>query len=54
MPEYSFRCQKCKKSFAKLMTFSQHDTVKPTCPKCSSRKVFQKVGSFAAITAKKS
>jgi len=54
MPEYSYRCENCGKSFTKIMGMKEHETTKVTCPKCSSRKVHQKITVFNAKTSKKS
>jgi len=54
MPEYSYRCGDCGKSFTKTMAMKEHDTAKVTCPKCSSRNIRQKVTLFNAKTSKKS
>ncbi len=54
MPEYSYRCEACGKSFTKTMGILKHETAKITCPKCSSRKVRQQITTFAVSTKKKS
>jgi hypothetical protein len=36
------------------MGIKEHETAKIVCPKCSSKKVQQRISSFAAITGKKS
>jgi putative FmdB family regulatory protein len=54
MPTYEYRCEKCGQTFEKTMGLSQHaKQPKPSCPKCSSRKVEQLVSRFQAITNKK-
>lgn len=54
MPEYSYRCEDCRKSFAITMGMKEHGTAVVTCPKCSSKKVRQKINQFTPITSKKS
>ncbi len=54
MPEYSYRCEACGKSFTKAMGILKHETAKIVCPKCSSRKVRQQITTFSASTKKKS
>ena len=54
MPHYDFICQKCKKSFSRIMNFAEHEAGKVVCPKCKSKKVEQKVTTFFTVTSKKS
>ena len=54
MPDYEYRCEECGKRFSVTMGIKAHDTAKVKCPKCSSRKVRQRVSAFHAITSKKS
>lgn len=54
MPMYEYRCAACKRSFTVRHSIEEHDRKRPKCPKCGSRKVEQKFGSFFAKTAKKS
>jgi putative FmdB family regulatory protein len=54
MPEYGYRCEACGKRFTKIMGMAEHDRARVKCPKCSSGKVRQTVGSFVPITSKKS
>jgi len=39
MPTYQYRCEKCGKRFERTETISEHEAVKPQCPKCGSKKV---------------
>ncbi|MCX5661493.1 MAG: zinc ribbon domain-containing protein [Planctomycetota bacterium] len=48
MATYEYRCKKCKRTFEKTMTFSEHDRSKPACPKCKSRSVEQRPSLFQA------
>lgn len=54
MPTYSYRCEACRKTFSLQMTIAEHDKKRLRCPKCSSRKVRQQLGSFGVKTSKKS
>ncbi len=54
MPEYSYRCEACGKNFGKSMGMKEHETAVIACPKCSSKKVRQKINQFTPITSKKS
>ncbi len=54
MPTYEYVCDNCRHMWSCVMTFSQRQKAsRPTCPKCRSRKVHQKMSSFAAVTARK-
>jgi putative FmdB family regulatory protein len=39
MPTYQYRCEKCGKRFERTETITEHEAVKPQCPKCGSKKV---------------
>jgi putative FmdB family regulatory protein len=39
MPTYQYRCEKCGKKFERTETISEHEAIKPKCPKCGSKKV---------------
>lgn len=54
MPDYEFRCQKCKKKFTEKLTFQQYDQHKVKCPKCGSTTVEPVVHATFAKTSKKS
>lgn len=55
MAYYEFQCTHCRKHFTLKQTFAEHDREpKPKCPKCSSRKVNQLIGSVHVKTSKKS
>lgn len=54
MPTYEYRCEKCGEEFARIMSISEHDTAKPTCPKCGSEEVQQLVSHFMTKTSRKS
>ncbi len=54
MPAYDYECKECKKNFTLTMTIGDHDKARVVCPKCKSRKVEQRFGTFFAVTSKKS
>jgi putative FmdB family regulatory protein len=39
MPAYQYRCDKCGEAFERTETISEHETAKPQCPKCGSKRV---------------
>jgi putative FmdB family regulatory protein len=54
MPTYEYRCEKCNRKFALVMSISEHDRRRPKCPKCGSGRVTQMISAFFAQTGKKS
>jgi putative FmdB family regulatory protein len=55
MPEYHFVCKDCKKPFSKVLTLSEYETAKITCPKCGSREVEQQISpSYTSPRSKSS
>ncbi|MFH1566404.1 MAG: FmdB family zinc ribbon protein [Gemmatimonadota bacterium] len=54
MPQYDFRCLKCKKAFALNMTMAEYGRRKHKCPKCRSTRVQRQLTGFFAQTKKKS
>jgi putative FmdB family regulatory protein len=54
MPLYEYVCEDCKKQFTTVLTLSEHDAEKVTCPHCGSKNVEQLVSAFYAVTSKKS
>ncbi len=54
MPTYEYRCDRCGEEFGRVMSLSEHETVKVTCPKCSSAEVTQLLTGFIAKTSRKS
>jgi len=54
MPSYEYACKACKKTFSLILSITDHDKKRVTCPKCKSRKVEQQFGSFFTVTSKKS
>lgn len=54
MPTYEYQCQDCGNEFSQMMSISDRDKKKVSCPECDSRKVDQLVSGFMAITSRKS
>ena len=54
MPTYVYKCMKCKNEYDVIMTISEHEKKKPTCPACRSNSVEQLITSFNVRTSKKS
>ena len=53
MPTYQYRCNKCGKKFERNETISEHEAMKPKCPKCGSKKVSFVPGNIYVVTSKK-
>ena len=54
MPTYEYKCEACKEEFTLIMSFSERENAKVTCPKCQSDKVKQLVSTFTSKTSRKS
>jgi len=54
MPTYQYRCEKCGRRFERTETISEHEAVKPQCPKCGSKKIIFVPGRVFVVTSKKS
>jgi putative FmdB family regulatory protein len=54
MPTYVFRCVKCGHEFERVMTVTQREKARPSCPKCKGRKVQPVLSGFFAKTSRKS
>jgi putative FmdB family regulatory protein len=54
MPTYVYRCTKCNHQFEMVMTVAEHDSKRPVCPKCGSRKTEHRFSGFFAVTSRKS
>ncbi len=54
MPTYEFYCEGCKKSFSIILSISEYEDKKYSCPKCKTKELKQQVSSFQAVTSKKS
>ncbi len=53
MPTYEYLCEKCGEQFSRIMSISEHETEKVTCPKCNSPEVKQQLSHFIAKTSRK-
>jgi putative FmdB family regulatory protein len=54
MPTYEYRCNSCGKTFTQQTSVSEHDSGKPTCPKCQGAGVSQTYSAVYVKTSKKS
>jgi putative FmdB family regulatory protein len=54
MPTYEYRCDECKHKFSLIMSISEHDKKKVSCPKCRKKKVKQQISTFQTQTSRKS
>ncbi len=54
MPTYEYTCTACKKKFTLIMTLSERDKKRVSCPRCKSRKVTQRFTSVHTQTSSKS
>ena len=54
MPTYDYRCGKCNRKFALVMSITEHGEHRPKCRKCGSARVTQLISAFFAQTARKS
>ncbi|MCS7280953.1 MAG: zinc ribbon domain-containing protein [Desulfobacterota bacterium] len=54
MPTYEYRCEKCNHEFFKVLSISEREKEKITCPNCNSDQVKQIPSSFMAKTSRKS
>ena len=54
MPTYEFQCGKCSEVFTLIMSISEYESGKVTCPKCKSKKVTQQMTTFTPKTSRKS
>lgn len=54
MPDYDFKCEKCKKKFTLQLTISEYENTKFRCPKCKSTRVKQQIAPFQTVTSSKS
>ena len=54
MPTYEFYCEECKESFTLILSISEYEDAKYSCPKCKPKKVKQQISSFQTVTSKKS
>ena len=54
MPEYDYRCLKCRKAFSVTESMTEHGSKARRCPKCRSTRVQQVLSSVSVKTSKKS
>jgi putative FmdB family regulatory protein len=54
MPTYEYRCDECKHKFSLIMSISEHDKKKVSCPKCRKKNVKQQISTFQTQTSRKS
>jgi putative FmdB family regulatory protein len=54
MPVYDYLCNDCHKEFEQVLTLTEHDADKITCPHCGSKNVEQEAAAFFAVTSRKS
>jgi len=53
MPTYSYRCEKCGKTFRVVESLAEHGKTQPACPKCGAKTVAWVPGPVQVITGKK-
>lgn len=54
MPTYEYLCSNCGEEFTRVMSISERDSAKVTCPKCNSADVRQQMSTFTPKTSRKS
>ena len=54
MPTYEYECKGCNKKFSVILSISEHETTKVSCPKCKGKRVKQSVSAFTTKTSRKS
>jgi putative FmdB family regulatory protein len=54
MPVYDYVCKDCNKTFEKIITLTEHEKEKISCPFCASKNVEQEATAFFAVTSSKS
>jgi putative FmdB family regulatory protein len=54
MPTYDYLCSQCGHEFTRIMSISEYEAVKVTCPKCNSPEVKQQMTVFISKTSRKS
>ena len=54
MPTYEFYCEQCNKLFSIIISISDYEKKKYSCPKCNTKKLKQQISSFQKVTPKKS
>ncbi|MFB3813546.1 MAG: FmdB family zinc ribbon protein [Terriglobales bacterium] len=54
MPQYEFFCKDCKKTFSVFITLAEYNKGNYECPTCKGKNLDQRLGTFFAVTSKKS
>lgn len=54
MPTYEFLCLQCNQEFTQVMSISEFEKGKVTCPHCHSENVKQQMSVFNPKTSRKS
>jgi putative FmdB family regulatory protein len=54
MPTYEYECLDCKKKFSVILSISEHEKTKVSCPKCKGKKIQQSISLFMTKTSRKS
>jgi putative FmdB family regulatory protein len=54
MPTYEYQCLNCNKVFTLMMSISEYEKGKVTCPQCGKGRVKQLITEFMVHTSKKS
>jgi putative FmdB family regulatory protein len=53
MPTYEYLCEESKTSFILLLSISEYEEEKYSCPKCKGKKLKQQISPFQTVTLKK-
>jgi putative FmdB family regulatory protein len=53
MPQYEYRCKKCKKEFSVYLSISEKERKKLRCPSCKGSAVEQLITPFMTKTSRK-
>jgi len=54
MPTYDYLCSQCGHEFTRIMSLSEYEAGKVTCPQCNSPEVKQQMTPFISKTSRKS
>ncbi|OPY79776.1 MAG: Zinc ribbon domain protein [Syntrophorhabdus sp. PtaU1.Bin153] len=54
MPTYDYRCEACGHEFSVILSITEHESGKITCPQCKGDKVTQLMSVFTPKTSRKS
>jgi putative FmdB family regulatory protein len=53
MPTYEYLCEESKTSSILLLSISEYEEEKYSCPKCKGKKLKQQISPFQTVTLKK-